>query len=168
LSFNLTYSLGNKIRLMKIASGYSTTTIYPNQNLRKEFVQRWRRSGDENFTSIPGLQATNAYNQSWWEQYPATDYRVGGNLYDLYDNSDLRLVSADHLKLQSVSLRYNVAESFTKKLGIGTAYVSIAGTNLFIISSKQLKGQDPTQSGATPNISLSLRPTYSGSINVSF
>lgn len=168
LSFNLTYSLGNKIRLMKIASGYSTTTIYPNQNLRKEFVQRWRRPGDENFTSIPGLQANNAYNQSWWEQYPATDYRVGGNLYDLYDNSDLRLVSADHLKLQSVSLRYNVAESFTKKLGIGTAYVSIAGTNLFIISSKQLKGQDPTQSGSTPNISLSLRPTYSGSINVSF
>ena len=168
LSFNLTYSLGNKIRLMKIASGYATTSVYPQQNLRKEFVDRWRRPGDEAYTNIPGLQADNSVNQSWWQMYPATTYQLGGSAYEMYDNSDIRLVSGDYLKLQSASLRYSFAESLIHRLGLGSAYVSIAGTNLFTISSKLLKGQDPTQSGSTPNINLSVRPTYSGSINISF
>lgn len=166
LSFNLTYSLGNKIRLLKIASGYGTAIAYPQQNLRKEFVNRWRRPGDEAYTNIPGLQADNNLNMPWWSQFPA--YQFGGSIYDLYDNSDIRLVSGDFLKLQSTSFRYNFAEKFVHKLGLSAAYVSLTGTNLFIISNKMLKGQDPTQSGSTPNISLSLTPTYSSSINVSF
>ena len=105
---------------------------------------------------------------SGWQMYPATEYNLGGSAYEMYDNSDVRLVSADHLKLQSASLRYNFAEKLTKKLGLSAAYVSITGTNLFMFSSKKLKGQDPTQSGSTPNINLSVRPTFSGSLNVSF
>ncbi|MFC3355554.1 hypothetical protein [Sphingobacterium zeae] len=167
-SFNLSYSLGNKIRLMKIASGYASTNVYPQQNMRKEFVRRWRQPGDEAYTDIPGLQASNNINMSWWQMYPATEYNLGGSAYEMYDNSDVRLVSADHLKLQSASLRYNFAEKLTKKLGLSAAYVSITGTNLFMFSSKKLKGQDPTQSGSTPNINLSVRPTFSGSLNVSF
>lgn len=168
LSFNLTYSLGNKIRLMKIASGYASIIAYPQQNLRKEFVRRWRRPGDEEYTNIPGLQASNILNQPWWNLYPASDYSFGGSVYDLYDNSDVRLVSGDHLKLQSASLRYNFMDNVIHKLGLSSAYVSITGTNLFILSNKMLKGQDPTQSGSSPQINLSLRPTFSGSINVSF
>jgi hypothetical protein len=168
LSFNLTYSLGNKIRLMKIASGYGTAIAYPQQNLRKEFVDRWRRPGDEAYTNIPGLQADNNLNIPWWSQSAASAYRFGGSIYDMYDNSDIRLVSGDYLKLQSTSFRYNFADKLVKKLGLSSAYVSVTGTNLFIISSKLLKGQDPTQSGSTPNVNLSLTPTYSGSINVSF
>lgn len=167
-SFNLTYSLGNKIRMMKIASGYATTNVYPQQNLRKEFVYRWRRPGDEIYTDIPGLQASNNLNNPWWTNYPASTYELGGSAYEMYDNSDIRLVSADHVKLQSASLRYNFAEKMVKRLGFSSAYISLTGTNLFILSNKLLKGQDPTQSGSTPNINLSLRPTYSGSINVSF
>ncbi|WP_433903656.1 SusC/RagA family TonB-linked outer membrane protein [Sphingobacterium puteale] len=167
-SFNLTYSLGNKIRLMKIASGYASTNVYPQQNMRKEFVRRWRKPGDEAYTDIPGLLASNNINMSWWQMYPATEYNLGGSAYEMYDNSDVRLVSADHLKLQSASLRYNFAEKMAKKLGLSAAYVSITGTNLFMLSSKKLKGQDPTQSGSTPNINLSVRPTFSGSLNVSF
>lgn len=168
LSFNLTYSLGNKIRLMKIASGYGSAIAYPQQNLRKEFVDRWRRPGDEAYTNIPGLLANNNLNSPWWTQYPASAYQFGGSIYDMYDNSDIRLVSGDYLKLQSTSFKYNFAEKLVKKMGLSSAYVSVTGTNLFIISSKMLKGQDPTQSGSTPNINLSLIPTYSGSINVSF
>lgn len=168
LSFNVTYSLGNKIRMLKIASGYGTNIAYPQQNLRKEFVYRWRRPGDEAYTNIPGLQADNLVNQPWWSVYPASQYQFAGSVYDMYDNSDVRLVSGDHVKLQSASFRYNVPEAFAKKLGLGTAYLSITGTNLFILSNKMLKGQDPAQSGSAPNINLSVRPTYAGSINVSF
>lgn len=168
-TFNLTYSLGNKIRLMKIASGnYATLAAYPQQNLRREFVYRWRKPGDEMYTNIPGLQLANNLNGSWWQQYPASSLEIGGSLYELYDNSDVRLVSANHLKLQSASFRYNFDEKLMRKLGLGVAYVSLTGTNLYTWSNKALKGQDPTQSGSSPNINLTLRPTYSASINVSF
>lgn len=168
LSFNLTYSLGNKIRLMKIASGYATTSVYPQQNLRKEFVMRWRKPGDEAYTNIPGLVASNNVGLSWWQQYPATNYQLGGSVYEMYDNSDIRVVSGDYLKLQSISLRYNLSDRLAHKLGLGSAYVSLSGTNLYTWTNKMLIGQDPTQSGSTPNINLAVMPTYSGSINVSF
>jgi TonB-linked SusC/RagA family outer membrane protein len=168
LSFNLAYSLGNKIRLMKIASGYATTSAYPQQNLRKEFVERWRRPGDEAYTNIPGLQVSNNVINSWWQNSPASSLSLGGSAYEIYDNSDLRLVSGDYLKLQSASFRYNFSESLIRKLKLSSAYVSLTGTNLFTISNEMLKGQDPTQSGATPNINLSVRPTYTASLNVSF
>ena len=168
LSFNVSYSLGNKIRMMKIASGYGTNIAYPQQNLRKEFVYRWRRPGDEAFTNIPGLQADNNVNSPWWTQNPASQYQFGGTVYDMYDNSDVRLVSGDYVKLQSLSFRYNVPDAFAKKMGVGSAYLSLTGSNLVTLSSKLLKGQDPSQSGSSPNINLSVRPTYAGSLFVSF
>ncbi|MCX2494649.1 SusC/RagA family TonB-linked outer membrane protein [Pedobacter sp. PF22-3] len=168
LSFNLTYSLGNKIRLMKIASGYATTSAYPQQNLRKEFVDRWRRPGDELYTNIPGLQVSTDGINPWWQNYPVNSLELGGSAYEMYDDSDVRLVSGDYLKLQSASFRYSFSESVMRKLKLSSAYVSLTGTNLFTITNKMLKGQDPTQSGATPNINLSIRPTYTASINVSF
>ncbi len=167
LSFNIAYSLGNKIRLMKIASGYATTYAYPQQNLRKEFVYRWRKPGDEAYTNIPGLNVNNI-NSPWWTVYPATSYSFGGSPYEMYDNSDIRVISGDYLKLQSVSFRYTLDDKLAKSFGLRSAYVSITGTDLFTIADKRLKGQDPTQSGSTPNINLSVRPSVSFSINVSF
>jgi len=168
LSFNLTYSLGNKIRLMKIASGYATTSAYPQQNLRKEFVNRWRKPGDEAYTNIPGLQVSTNVINPWWQNFPVSSLQLGGSAYDMYDNSDVRLVSGDYLKLQSASFRYSFSESLMRKLKLTSAFVSLTGTNLFTLSNKMLKGQDPTQSGSTPNINLSIRPAYTASLNVSF
>lgn len=57
LSVNFAYSIGNKIRLLRIASGdYSAVSPKPMQNLRREFVNRWRNPGDEKITDIPALQ----------------------------------------------------------------------------------------------------------------
>jgi len=165
LTFNLTYSLGNKIRLLKLVSGYSTNTPYPQDNMRREFVDRWRKPGDELFTTIPGLKANNDYTSSWWD---GTSYAFAQNIYDMYDNSDLRVVSGDYLKLQSLSLHYSFDESLCKKIGLKTATLNFSGTNLFTIANKSLKGQDPTQSGTTSSINLSVRPTYSCTLNVSF
>ncbi len=169
LSFNVTYSLGNKIRLSKITSGYATNVAYPQQNLRKEFVNRWRRPGDEAYTNIPGLstEATTNYSM-WWNNYPATAYSFAGTIYDMYDNSDLRVVSGNYLKLQTLSLRYNVDEKITKLLGVQAAYINLVGTNLFTLCSSKLKGQDPSQSGSAPALNLSVRPSYSLNISLTF
>lgn len=168
LSFNLTYSLGNKIRLMKICSGYATNVAYPNQNLRKEFVYRWRKPGDELYTTIPGLATQAETNNQWWNNYPASAYSFAGNVYDMYDNSNLRVVSGNYLKLQSLSFRYNVDDKILKFLGIQSAFINLVGNNLFTLCSSKLKGQDPSQSGSAPSINLSVRPSYTLNLDITF
>ncbi len=165
LSFNFTYSLGNKIRLLKICSGYASSVIYPQQNLRKEFIYRWRKPGDEAYTNIPGLVASSTLNTPWWQDYSASAYRFAGSIYDMYDNSNIRVVSGNYLKLQSLAFRYNVEEKLVRKMGLQSLYVSLVCNNLFTICSSKLKGQDPTQNGSSPQINLSIRPTFTFNIN---
>lgn len=168
LNINFSYSLGNKIRLLKLCSG-NAINPYPEQNLRREFVNRWKVPGDENHTNIPSLVASdNVKNNPWWTSAGLLYPFAAGSIYDMYDNSDIRVVSGNYLKLQSLSFRYNVHDSFCKKMHIKSAYLSLTGTNLFTICSKKLKGQDPTQSGTSPNINLSVRPNYSLTLNVTF
>lgn len=89
-------------------------------------------------------------------------------IWKMYDNSDLRVASGDYLRLQSVSFRYVVPNRFCKKLLLQSAYVSLTGTNLFTICSKKLKGQDPSQSGSSDLVNLSICPTYSVQVNLTF
>lgn len=70
-------------------------------------------------------------------------------IYSMYDNSDIRVVSGNYIKLQSLSLRYVFKQDVCKQLGIKSAYVSFSGTNLFTIAHKDLRGQDVTQSGTS-------------------
>lgn len=41
---NLAYSLGSKVRLFKL---FDSNTFLPENNVRREFVKRWRKTGDE-------------------------------------------------------------------------------------------------------------------------
>lgn len=86
----------------------------------------------------------------------------------MYDFSNIRVVSGNYLKLSSLSLRYVVPEYICKKMRVKSLYVNLSGTNLFTICSRKLKGQDPSQSGSTSLINLSVRPTYSLQLNVTF
>lgn len=168
LSFNFSYSIGNKIRLLRLCGG-NAINPYPEQNLRREFVNRWRTPGDEAYTNIPSLVASDGIkNSPWWSSVDLLYPFAGSSIYDMYDNSDIRVVNGNYLKLQTLSFRYNVHDSFCKKMHIRSAYVSLTGTNLFTIASKALKGQSPTQSGISPNVNLSIRPNYSLSLNVTF
>ena len=169
LSFNFTYSLGNKIRMLKLCEDWNIRP-YPQQNMRREFVDRWRRPGDETKTNIPGLVTSESLATAWWYDYYDKTFEFAGNsYYEMYDYSDIQVVSGNYLKLQSLSLRYNVDDKFCKKLGINSAYVSLSGTNLFTVQSKKAKGMDVTsQSGSAATVNLSVRPTYSMSLNITF
>lgn len=174
LSFNFTYSLGNKIRMLKLCENYNVRP-YPHMNIRKEFVDRWRKPGDEKYTNIPGfivdeLPSGRDNWKGWWK-YGDEEFDFGSGLtyYSMYDYSNIRVIKGDYLKLQSISLRYNVEDKFCKKLGIKSAYVSLSGTNLFTIQDKRAKGMDVTsQSGSASTINLSIRPSYSMSLNITF
>lgn len=167
LSFNFTYSLGNKIRLLKLCDDMNVRP-YPTQNVRREMVDRWRHPGDEAFTNIPGLVTDNVLPRGWWADYSGDYLLADDSPYRMYDYSDIRVAKGDYLKLQSLSFRYNVHDKFCEKLGIKSAYLSLTGTNLFTICSKALKGQDVSQDGTSPTINLSIRPNYSFSLNVTF
>ena len=86
----------------------------------------------------------------------------------MYDNSDIRVVNGNYLRLSSLSLRYNVDDRVCKKLGLKSVYINLTGTNLFTMANKKLRGQDPTQSGSSPSINLSIRPTYSCNLSITF
>ena len=55
LNFNLAYSIGSKIRLLKLYDpSASSMAVSPQQNLRKEMMDRWQTPGDEKYTNIRG------------------------------------------------------------------------------------------------------------------
>ncbi|WP_158644016.1 SusC/RagA family TonB-linked outer membrane protein [Pseudobacter ginsenosidimutans] len=175
LDITFTYSIGNKVRLLQIASGkYGTFRPGSQQNLRKEFVNRWRSPGDEVYTNIPAIQGKKLNDASgqvpWWGMAPYLNAvnNFASDYYQMYDNSDLRVVSGDYLKLQNISLAYMFNKELCQKWSIKGATVRLTGNNLFTIANKALRGQDPSQSGSAPNINLSIRPVYALNINLSF
>lgn len=182
MSINLSYSLGSKIRLLKlypnISSDNGTMAPNPMQNLRREYLDRWRYPGDEEHTNIPGILSNSEFlqtmdTQPWWKKaaYNSSVSRkvIGENIWQMYDYSSARVVSGNYLKIQNISLRYNVPDGICEKLRMKSAYVSLSGTNLYTFASKKLKGQDPsTQTGNSDMIQISVRPTYAFSLNITF
>lgn len=167
LSFNLAYSVGSKIRLFRMFPN-DGVVVGPEKNLRREFVNRWRQPGDEKYTNVPGILTGSAWNDARWPWWTTEPYKFSNNLWEMYDFSNIRVVSGNYLKLSSLSLRYVVPEYICKKMRVKSLYVNLSGTNLFTICSRKLKGQDPSQSGSTSLINLSVRPTYSLQLNVTF
>ncbi len=167
LSFNLAYSLGSKIRLFRMYNDDASIPA-PEKNMRRDWIKRWRVPGDEKHTTIPGIVGGEVYKEmsnSLWAGWP---HSTEQNYWTMYDFSDLRVASGNYLKLSSIQLRYVVPDRICKYLYMQSAYLSVSGTNLFTICSKKLKGQDPSQSGSTSLINISVRPTYSLTLNVTF
>ena len=167
LSFNLAYSFGAKIRMFRMYPS-DGSIVGPEKNLRKELTKRWQHPGDEAHTNIPGILPHDEWSKTldpWWSNEP---YKFARNIWDMYDNSNIRVVSGNYVRLQSASLRYVIPDQFCKRLNLKSAYVSISGTDLFTICSRKLKGQDPSQSGTSDLINMSVRPTYSLQLNVTF
>lgn len=174
LSINFAYSLGSKIRLLQLYGTNSNgTTIapLPERNVRREFVNRWRHPGDEEYTHIPGLLSNSEYAgtlRPWWKEGNYNAFNFAENIWQMYDNSTIRTVSGNYLKLQSFVFNYTLPDSFCKKLSLKSAHIGFSGNNIFTICHSKLKGQDPSQSGTTDRINLSIRPSYSVNLGVTF
>ncbi len=92
---------------------------------------------------------------------------MGDNYWDMYDYSDIRVVSADYLKLQSASITYEFDQKLLSKIGMQRIALTASCYNLFTICDPDLKGQTPTQGGFS-TIQLSDRPSFSLGVNVIF
>lgn len=92
---------------------------------------------------------------------------IADSYWDMYDYSDLRVVSSDYLKLSTLSLSYDFPKNLLRPWGCQRLELTATGTNLFTICDSKLKGQTPTQGGFT-TIQLSDRPGFSFGLNVTF
>ena len=175
LSANFTYKLGYKTRLLGLYGGNQNLPL-PYENMSSEFNNRWKQSGDEMITNIPAI---SNYNQSFTGtelQADGLDYIYvtnkryvvpdGTNAWWMYDRSDARIVNADHIRFQSLTLSYNVPTKILEPMGVKNMNIGMQGSNLsFFAFDKDLRGQDPEQ---VSGIGLPTLPTYSLSVNMSF
>lgn len=169
---NFSYKLGHHVRLLKLYDGQQNMPM-PSVNMSGEFSDRWRHPGDEAWAVIPGL-SNNKLNigstSSDTYYYRVVDLDILPSIsstgYDLYNLSDIRVVRGDHIRLQSVSLRYNFAEKIAEKIGAKSLSASVQASNLAVWAfDKRLKGQDPEQ---VQSVGMPVLPTYSCNINLSF
>lgn len=171
LSANFSYSIGSKMRLFglynRIFGGVSS-----DQNLRRDFLERWRAPGDEEYTNYPAIISTAHPDflsyVSHFSNAPGMK-QFAENVWDMYDKSNLRVVPGDYLRLSSVSFRYRLSNDLIQKwnLPLSAASISLNGTNLYTLSSKVLKGQDPSQAGFdVPQ--MSIRPNYTIQLSLTY
>ena len=160
LNMNLAYSLGSKVRLFKL---FDSNTFLPENNVRREFVKRWRKTGDEKNTIIP---TPNCY----WTHYSSSGEKIptiANNSLDMYNYSDIRVVSGNYLKCSTMSVTYEFPMEKLERIKLSRFALNFSATNLFTICSNKLKGQAPQQSGFA-KIQLTDRPTYTVGVSVSF
>lgn len=117
-----TYSLGAKTRRFgmfgagAVSAGGATITnagdIRPEWNASRDYLDRWMHPGDEAHTIIPSIigptsDAYYKYLNHWSSALNKEGVRtIASSYWDMYDYSNIRVVSADYLKCTSMSLTY--------------------------------------------------------------
>lgn len=175
LSASFNYALGNKIRKFALYKDVLDGVSSEN-NVRKEFTHRWRKPGDERHTQLPSLISPSdpAFGDNRYHWSAATPAATQGfeafadNYWMMYDNSNARVVSGSYLRLSNLALRYQFSRKQLKGLPFSNLAFDAAMTNVFTLKSSALEGQDPTQSGFSLQTSLSLRPSFTFGLRVSF
>lgn len=179
LSANFTYSLGAKTRLFGMyGAGVASDGIYAKwgqikseNNLSRDYLDRWIKPGDELHTNIPAIIGKNHPSyfryQSHWSSNTDGIQIIADNSWDMYDYSDLRVVSSDYLKLSTLSLSYDFPKHLLKGWRCQRLELTVTGSNLFTLCDSKLKGQTPTQGGFT-TVQLSDRPGFSCGLNITF
>ncbi len=165
VSMLFSFSVGKKVRLNSLFKSSGQRLPQPQQNLSAEFADRWRKPGDESVTNIPTL-SDNSLSLSDFGVSKRV-YVIGNNLWEMYNKSDLRVVSGDYLRLRTLTVKYSLPSLTCKKLGISNVDFRLEGNNLFLLADSRLHGQDPDQmtfgGGAVPPTQ-----TYVFGIDVTF
>ena len=109
LNAAFSYSLGVKTRLFKLYTD-NYARVRPESNLNKTFLKRWQHPGDEKYTNIPAFDrwmfpSSNLYH--WSGRTSGQVPEIAGTKWEMYNYSNLRVVSADYLKCTNLGLTYS-------------------------------------------------------------
>lgn len=171
LSSTFAFNLGHKVRLNNLYVA-NQTLPYPQQNMSTEYVNRWRKPGDEDRTNIPRLSddalRIGEWNDAYMKVYPQDlKYPVAASLWEMYNYSDLRTVSSSFLRCTNLSLNYRFPEEWCKRLFLNSLNLGFSVSNLFVIKDKALKGRDPEQISLGAR-SIPPQQTYSMRLSLNF
>jgi outer membrane receptor protein involved in Fe transport len=129
----------------------STSRAYTGQLGRNEDIaDRWRKTGDEAFTNVPGITGVSA------------------NSINRYRYSDVLVESADNIRLQQISLSYNVPSAFLPKNAFKSLTLSANVRNVGLIWTRNKEGIDPEYINTTSYSNLPPTPNFIFSLNASF
>lgn len=107
----------------------------PYVNLDRELLTRWQNPGDA--TTVPAF----FHGQS--SAYLVLPNGSQESMYDMWGNSDLRVVNASFLRCTQMSLSWNAGRSVCEKLHLSDLMVSLTANNIFVICDKRFNGFDP-------------------------
>ena len=162
LSGGFTLSLGGKRFLHSLFQSknfpYSLPSAYDNYS--KDFVNRWKKSGDEKSTNIPSIPSVGTGNVNI--SFPGGN--LVSNVYEMFDYSDARVVDASFFRCNNLTLTYNLPQNLVKYMTLKAVSISGSVSNPFMIVSKDYKGVDPeVATGGQP-----LARNYSVRLNITF
>ncbi|MFI1745614.1 SusC/RagA family TonB-linked outer membrane protein [Thalassobellus sediminis] len=113
-------------------------------------ANRWKTPGDELTTNVPGL-ANISYNS-----------------LNRFQNADINVLPADHLRLQQISLGYNMPSQWLKNTFFKSMSVSFTARNLGIIWRKNDEGIDPLYLSNNNYSTLPPERNYTLQFNLGF
>ena len=156
LGANFSVLLGGKQRLPGLFPDENGNIPLSSANLNKNLLKRWKKPGDEKFTSIPAV-----YNGRIINNISLQDGK-SYSPYMMWHNSNARVVSSSFFRCQQISLTWNMNESLCNKMGIKNLSLNAIMNNVFVLASKRFDGFDP-------ELGDSVQPkTYSVGITVGF
>lgn len=129
IAANMVYSLGHVMRRPAYMTfdGRLTAEGFSG-NLPQEFMQRWKKPGDEAFTNIPSFVAGyDGYSRR------STQY---------YTQADINVIDASYIKLRDVTLSYSFATSILRLIRVEAVNVFVQTGN-FMIWKANKNGIDP-------------------------
>lgn len=123
LSLNITYKLNYFIR----QSSVNYSRLYSNWGGHQDYVIRWKKPGDESSTTVPSRP----------------DLPLNFNRDAAYIYSEVLVEKGDHVRLQDLSLTYNLPKSVCRKISVQQLQFYSYFNNVGILWRANKRGTDP-------------------------
>ena len=150
VSANIIYKLNYHFRKISSNTNYTETL----RSLNSDYSNRWQTTGDELTTNVPSFT-----------------YNTNLNRNNFYQSSEVLIEKGDHIRLQDISLAYNLSKRWCSSMGLKSVQLYGYVNNIGILWRANKSGIDPDYnqnlySGYTGNIvsprtyALGIRATF--------
>ncbi|WBL24344.1 SusC/RagA family TonB-linked outer membrane protein [Zunongwangia sp. HGR-M22] len=151
LGVQITYYFGHVFRNQVLQNYPSFSGVHYGAIGKDELiVDRWRAPGDEANTNVPGLDNLNF------------------NSINRYKLADINVLSADNIRLQQLSLGYNIPAKWLKDKFINAVNLNLAARNIGLIWTKNDLDIDPMYLSTNNYNTLPPQRSYTFQISCSF
>ena len=151
LGFQITYYGGHVFRNTVLQNYPSYVGIQYSAVAKDELIaNRWRQPGDEVNTNVPGLS------------------KINFNSLSRFQLADINVLPADNIRLQQISLGYNVSNKLLERTFIKSLSFNFAARNLGLLWVKNDLGIDPQYLSNSNYNTLAPQRNYTFQFNLGF